>query len=72
MANKRSKEESPQRTETAPPTVPSGVKLVRTLRGHTGWIGRIAWSPDGWGAFTSAYKNASRATQSPNRKVGGS
>ena len=27
--------------------LPSGVKLVRTLRGHTDWIGRIAWSPDG-------------------------
>lgn len=27
--------------------LPPGVKLVRTLRGHTGWIGHIAWSPDG-------------------------
>jgi small GTP-binding protein len=27
--------------------LPRGVKLVRTLRGHTEWIGRIAWSPDG-------------------------
>src|SRR5258706_581886 len=27
--------------------LPAGVKLVRTLRGHTDWIGRIAWSPDG-------------------------
>ena len=27
--------------------LPPGVKLVRTLRGHNGWIGRIAWSPDG-------------------------
>ena len=27
--------------------LPLGVKLVRTLRGHTAWIGRIAWSPDG-------------------------
>jgi len=27
--------------------LPPGVNLVRTLRGHTGWIGRIAWSPDG-------------------------
>jgi WD40 repeat protein/class 3 adenylate cyclase/GTPase SAR1 family protein len=27
--------------------LPPGVKLVRTLRGHTGRIGRIAWSPDG-------------------------
>ena len=28
-------------------TLPPGVKLVRTLRGHSGSIGRIAWSPDG-------------------------
>jgi WD40 repeat protein/class 3 adenylate cyclase/GTPase SAR1 family protein len=27
--------------------LPRGVKLVRTLRGHTSEIGRIAWSPDG-------------------------
>lgn len=27
--------------------LPPGVKLVRTLRGHVGSIGRIAWSPDG-------------------------
>ena len=27
--------------------LPPGVKLIRTLRGHTNWIGRIAWSPDG-------------------------
>jgi WD40 repeat protein len=27
--------------------LPPGVKLVRTLRGHTDRIGRIAWSPDG-------------------------
>ncbi len=27
--------------------LPSGVKLLRTLRGHTGVIGRIAWSLDG-------------------------
>ena len=27
--------------------LPLGVTLVRTLRGHTAWIGRIAWSPDG-------------------------
>lgn len=33
--------------EAAPLNLPPGVKLVRTLRGHTGWIGRIAWSPDG-------------------------
>jgi WD40 repeat protein len=27
--------------------LPQGIKLVRTLKGHTGPIGRIAWSPDG-------------------------
>jgi class 3 adenylate cyclase/GTPase SAR1 family protein len=27
--------------------LPPGVKLVRTLRGHKDFIGRIAWSPDG-------------------------
>lgn len=27
--------------------LPPGVKLVSTLRGHMGAIGRIAWSPDG-------------------------
>lgn len=27
--------------------LPPGVKLVRTLQGHTGVIGCIAWSPDG-------------------------
>jgi WD40 repeat protein len=27
--------------------LPAGVRLVRTLRGHKDWIGRIAWSPDG-------------------------
>lgn len=26
---------------------PAGLKLRKTLRGHAGWIGRIAWSPDG-------------------------
>ena len=36
----------PSGQDTAP-TLPPGVKLLRTLRGHEGWIGRIAWSPDG-------------------------
>jgi WD40 repeat protein len=27
--------------------LPPGVKLLRKLRGHKRWIGRIAWSPDG-------------------------
>jgi len=33
--------------QDAVPSLPPGVKLVRTLRGHENWIGRIAWSPDG-------------------------
>ncbi len=32
---------------TTPPNLPPSVKLRHTLRGHTGTIGRIAWSPDG-------------------------
>ncbi len=31
----------------APADLPPGVRLWRTLRGHTGPIGRIAWSPNG-------------------------
>lgn len=31
----------------AQPELPAGVKLLRTLGGHTAPIGRIAWSPDG-------------------------
>jgi WD40 repeat protein len=27
--------------------LPPGVELVHVLHGHTDWIGRIAWSPDG-------------------------
>lgn len=46
MANK-----GDQRVQTAGEksrdNLPPGVKLVRTLRGHTGFVGRIAWSPDG-------------------------
>ena len=44
----KSDEEQWQRADDAVrKNLPPGVKLVRTLRGHTGWIGRIAWSPDG-------------------------
>src|SRR5436853_1628031 len=48
MAKKKKKGEAAATppAEAAPP-LPAGVKLVRTLRGHTNWIGRIAWSPDG-------------------------
>jgi len=47
MANKRQKEKSEQQPEAAVLKQPPGVKLIRTLRGHTDTIGRIAWSPDG-------------------------
>ena len=29
------------------PELPQGVSLMRSLRGHTSYVGRIAWSPDG-------------------------
>ncbi len=41
MPRKKSKENLNQSP------LPRGVKLLRSLRGHTGAIGRIAWSPDG-------------------------
>jgi hypothetical protein len=41
--------------------LPPGVKLVRTLRRHTGWIGRIAWSPDGrWRRWRRTIQSACR------------
>ena len=44
----KEKEEHRHRSdEEVRKNLPPGVKLVRTLRGHTGHIGRIAWSPDG-------------------------
>src|SRR6266851_71420 len=42
-----SSEQHRQADEEVRKKLPPGVKLVRTLRGHKGWIGRIAWSPDG-------------------------
>lgn len=47
MTRNEPNENSKERTDTLAATVPPGVKLVRTLRGHTNVIGRIAWSPDG-------------------------
>ncbi|HWT03300.1 MAG TPA: adenylate/guanylate cyclase domain-containing protein [Pyrinomonadaceae bacterium] len=47
MAKKPPKDSSAQEPAAALPNLPPGVKLVRTLRGHTAAIGRIAWSPDG-------------------------
>ena len=45
MAKQKSRKRKP--SEDPPLSLPPGVKLVRTLRGHTGTVGRIAWSPDG-------------------------
>ena len=42
---KRTRPQNPK--VTASLALPAGVKLLRTLRGHTRPIGRIAWSPDG-------------------------
>ncbi len=47
MTTKKRKGTARPQRKAAPPKLPPGVKLVRTLRGHTGTIGRIAWSPDG-------------------------
>jgi len=47
MPKKVRKVPSRRKLNTAPPQLPPGVKLVRTLQGHTDYIARIAWSPDG-------------------------
>ncbi len=47
MTKRKQIENSAPEFEAPPPNLPQGVKLVCTLRGHTDWIGRIAWSPDG-------------------------
>ena len=47
MAKQNQEEQWRRADEEVRKNLPPGVKLVRTLRGHTGIIGRIAWSPDG-------------------------
>ena len=47
MAEQNQEEQSRRADEKIRRNLPPGVKLVRTLRGHKGYIGRIAWSPDG-------------------------
>jgi len=47
MADKKQEERWQRADENVRKNLPPGVKLVRTLRGHTNRIGRIAWSPDG-------------------------
>lgn len=46
MAKTEARERSESTQVSDVPTV-AGVKLLHTLEGHTSWIGRIAWSPDG-------------------------
>ncbi len=45
MAEKR--RSAPKDPQYGPPSLPPGVRLARTFRGHKSWIGRIAWSPEG-------------------------
>jgi small GTP-binding protein len=47
MATKKQEEKWQRADDEVRSDLPLGIKLVRTLRGHAGWIGRIAWSPDG-------------------------
>jgi WD40 repeat protein/GTPase SAR1 family protein len=47
MAEQNQEEQWRRADEEVRKNLPPGVKLVRTLRGHTDWIGRIAWSADG-------------------------
>jgi small GTP-binding protein len=47
MAKDNLKKQWQRADEAVRNNLPPGVKLVRTLRGHTDSIGRIAWSPDG-------------------------
>src|SRR5262249_33245539 len=47
MANRRLEEQWRRADDELRKGLPRGVNLVRTLRGHAGWIGRIAWSSDG-------------------------
>ena len=41
------KNTDPLSTRLFPKGLPAGVKLIHSLKGHTGRIGRLAWSPDG-------------------------
>jgi len=47
VTTKEQKEQWSKADEEVRKKLPPGVKLVRTLRGHAGMIGDIAWSPDG-------------------------
>lgn len=60
MSEQDQKDEWRRADDEVRKSLPPGVKLVRTLRGHTGWIGRIAWSPDGRMLATPAADNTIR------------
>lgn len=45
--SKRDSSKAKRGTDQAEQPPPPGVKLLHTLRGHKGVIGRVAWSPDG-------------------------
>ena len=47
MATQQQEEQWQRADDEVRKNLPPGVKLLRTLRGHKDWIGRIAWSPDG-------------------------
>jgi small GTP-binding protein len=47
MATEKQEETWQRADDQVRKNLPPGVKLVRTLRGHTASIGRITWSPDG-------------------------
>ena len=47
MARENQEEQWQRADEAVRKKLPPGVKLASTLQGHTGTIGRIAWSADG-------------------------
>ena len=60
MAKRTQEEQWRRADEEVRKNLPPGVKLVRTLRGHTGSIGRIAWSPDGRMLASPSWDNTIR------------
>ena len=47
MATKNQEEEWQRADDEMRKNLPPGVQLVRTLRRHVGYCGRVEWSPDG-------------------------
>jgi GTPase SAR1 family protein len=56
MSKKRDEQPAGQPEQELPP----GVSLRRSLRGHGGWINRIAWSPDGRTLASASNDNSIR------------